>query len=66
MADREFVVRVRETVIVEYVVDAPNKEAAAEWWKHGIAPKKRTELRTESVEFDRVDATRSSPMETRT
>lgn len=63
---REFVVRTRETVIVEYVIEAENMGDAAEWWKHGITPKKRTELRTVSWEFEKAEPTRDSPIATRT
>jgi hypothetical protein len=50
-----FTVRVREVVVAEYKIKAANSNEAREWWRRGIVPIDRRELRTESWEVLEVE-----------
>lgn len=53
---RRFRVRMHETVIVEYEIDAEDAEQAREWMGVGLRPVSRTELETPDWDVEAVEA----------
>ena len=54
--ERSFLIRVRETAIVEYVIDAADEESARAAFNRGAPLSGRHELETVDWEIERVSA----------